>query len=88
MVASKSQNPMDEFICHGIKTVGSYDYFLMVDATGKCYIERVAADDSTYRYNKMSELPISTSFANIATAIDAYWAAPETHVYKYLFQCK
>jgi len=91
---SKKQNPIDEYIVHGVKTViidslTTYDYYLLIDATGNCYISRVADDDSSYKFVKMPSLAETASYSEIAEAIDAFWVSPEdeSKVYKYLFEC-
>ena len=85
-ITSNESNPLDEFTPHGIKTIGGYDYVLMVDEGGQAVIMRVSADKSEIRYCLMSK--VSGSFATIAAAIDAFWVAPDvSKVYTYLFQC-
>lgn len=86
MSESKKQNPLDEFDIAGIKTVSSYDYFLLIDATGNCYIARVASDDSSYKFCKMPT-PVASTYSEIATAIDNFWGASiQNYTYVYLFQ--
>lgn len=86
MSPSKIQNPIDEFTAHGVKTVGDYQYVLLVDGEGACYIERVATDESSIKFCKMPHVD-HTTFAEIATQIDAFWVSPESHSYVYIFQC-
>jgi hypothetical protein len=83
---SKRQNPIDEFEIHGVKTVGDYDYFLLIDADGECYIQKAASDDSLYTFAKMP-VPAGTHLSGMAALINAFWASPESHTYKYLFEC-
>jgi len=80
------QNQIDDYLTHGIKVIGSYEYYLLVGPLGGCYIEQVKDDDSTILFVKMPDTAGET-FEDVADAITAFWAAPETHVYKFLFQC-
>ena len=84
---SKIQNPIEDYEFAGIKTVGLYDYYLMVDGDGNAVIVRNATDDSETKFNKMHNTPDAT-LSEKATAIDAYWVAPAdaSKVYKYIFQ--
>ena len=83
---STKQNILDEYEFHGIKTVGDYDYYLLVDSTGNCVIARNKIDDSSLRYVTMPT-PVATAYSDIATAIDEFWAASiENYNYGYLFQ--
>lgn len=81
-----ADNPLNEFIVHGVKTVGSYDYILMVDEEGQTVIMRVAADQSTIKYCVMPKA--TGTFSEMGTVIDAFWVSPDdvAKVYKYLFQ--
>ena len=83
---SKKQNPIDSFDIAGIKSSGGYDYFLLIDATGRCFINQVKDDDSTMLFAKMTEPTSLSTFDERATAIDAFWSDPTVHTYKYLFQ--
>jgi hypothetical protein len=86
---SKTQSPIDECVVHGVKTVGDYDYYLLVDSDGSAYIERVKSDDSTILFCKMALNSADDTLAEKATTIDNFWSTPSdaSHVYKYLFQC-
>jgi len=85
-MGSKIQFQLDEYGISGIKNIGLYDYYLLIDGLGSCYIERVAEDDSTMLFAKMPEVNVN-HLADVAAAIDAFWEHPETHSYKYAFQC-
>jgi len=84
---SRKQSPIDEFIIHGIKSNGGYDYYLLIDASGRCYIEQVKDDDSTMLFAKMTEPTSADTFAERAVLITNFWAAYTGHTYQYLFQC-
>jgi hypothetical protein len=86
MASSKIQNPIDEFVACGMQTIGLYSYILLVDGTGQCYIERIATDNSSFKFAKMPE-PVTSGFDAAEVAIDAFWVDPTAHVYKYLFRC-
>jgi hypothetical protein len=84
---SKIQNPIEDYEFAGIKTVGSYDYYLMVDGDGNAVIVRNATDDSETKFNKM-KIALDATFSERETAIDAYWTSPAdaSKIYKYIFQ--
>jgi len=88
MVQSSYKNPLDNFVAHGVKTVSSYQYILLVDEKGQAVIERVASDSSTIMFCKMARPPAEVdTFTEQADAIDDFWTSPETKTYQYLFQC-
>lgn len=84
MLESKYTDPLEAFVVHGIKTVTSYDYVLLVDKSGKAVIKRIASDSSDIKFTAMHSSSIV--FDNIATDIDSFWVSPESHTYKYIFQ--
>jgi hypothetical protein len=78
---------LENFTCHGVKTIDSVTYCLLVDLKGNCYIQQVGISAATILFAKMPT-PVATSFSDIAAAIDAYWAADiDEYTYTYLFQC-
>ena len=85
MIQPKEISPLDGYEVYGIKSVGLYDYYLLVATKGECVICQAAQDDSSYLYAKM---PVtgSSSFSDIADAITDFWVSPELHSYQYLFQ--
>ena len=86
MITPKEVSPLDGYEIHGVKSVGSYDYYLLVADKGECVICQAAQDDSTYLFAKLAEDPAATH-TEIAAAITAFWVSPASHVYQYLFQC-
>lgn len=85
MIKSDVSNPLDGFMCHGIKTVSSYDYYLMIDNDGHTVIMRATSDNSEFRFCELKKEISTESFTTIASEIDAFWVAPETHNYTYMF---
>ena len=86
---SKEQSPIDDFVIHGIKTVGDYDYYLLVDNDGGCFIQRIDSDDESTRFCKMATPAEGTSLSAKAVLIDTFWTSPasEDKNYTYIFQC-
>lgn len=80
---SSRQSPIDEYDLHGVKTVGDYEYWLLIDVDGNCVISQIKSDDSTFLFTKMPDA--SGGFSARASAIDEFWTNPENHTYKYLF---
>jgi hypothetical protein len=82
---ARRQNPLEDFVTHGFKTVGDYEYQLLVDALGTCYIQRLKSDDTDYKFCKLPH--VDGTFAQIASAIDAFWVDPSSadKVYSYIF---
>jgi hypothetical protein len=88
MITSKYSNPLDAFICHGIKEISTFTYVLLVNTEGKCVIERISDDESSVMFAKMTDPVEGTSFLTRAAAIDAFWTDPVAgKSYSYLFQC-
>ena len=85
MIVADNECPLDGFMCHGIKTIGAYHYYLFIDNNGHCVIMRGALDDSEFLFCELKKDILAQHFADIATEIDAFWATPDTHTYKYMF---
>ena len=84
MLKSEYANPLDCFIPHGIKLIGSYKYVLLIDQKGQTIIERIASDSSTIMFTEMTT-PVTPQ--TVADVITAFWAADvTTYAYVYLFQ--
>lgn len=88
MIKSKYLDALSNFVAHGIKTVGDYDYVLLVDQTGQTIIQRIYTDSTEILYCKMPDTTFTT-FAAVKTQIDAFWVNPAStdKVYGYIFQC-
>lgn len=76
MLTSRYKNPIPNFQAHGVKTVGLYQYILLIDLQGSVLIERVKTDNSEILFVKMPE----------GTDIATYWASADTYTYKYMNQ--
>ena len=72
-------------MCHGIKTVASYDYYLMIDNDGHCVIMRGLSDNSEFTFCALKKDISIENFTTIAAEIDAFWVSPESHNYTYMF---
>lgn len=76
MLKTKYNNPLEGFVVHGVKEIGSYTYVLLVDMTGQTIIKRVATDNSTIMFALKEE----------GVTIPVFWAGATSHEYKYLYQ--
>ena len=88
MLKSKYASPLDNFVCHGVKSnLGDFNtYVLLVDETGQTLIEQVSADQSTILFCAMPT-PASSQQNVIAAAINAFWAGNiNEYSYGFLFQ--
>jgi len=85
MIKSDMTNPLDGFVCHGIKTVSSYNYYLFIDNNGHAVIMRAAIDNSEFRFCELAKEISDENFTDVATQIDSFWLNPDTHTYKYMF---
>jgi len=86
MIISKYNCPLDNFSIHGVKTISSYDYVLLVDKQGQTLIKRVSSDGTDIKFTKMT-ITNDTTFSDIATTIDNFWSATiANYTYVYLFQ--
>lgn len=75
IITSKYKDPLENFVCHGMKTSGSYNYVLLIDETGQTLIERIKTDNTEILFTRKAD----------ATDITAYWAADFTaYSYTYL----
>jgi hypothetical protein len=79
------QSPVDDYLVSGSKVVGSYTYYLLVDASGACYIMREAEESATIKFAKLA-LNEAHTLDQRASAIDAFWTAAASQTYKYIFQ--
>jgi hypothetical protein len=76
MIESKYTDPLENFICHGTKTIGNYLYVLLIDETGQTLIQQVANDQSTILFVRKPN----------ASNIESYWNADiTTYSYTYLY---
>lgn len=84
MLKTKYANPLEGFVCHGVIT-DSFTYVLLVDMTGQALIRRITSDQTQMLYSIMPN-PNTDNKAQIAEAIQVFWANYSAGPFQYLFQ--
>lgn len=75
MIQSKYNNPLPNFVNHGIKEIGEYTYVLLIDMVGQTLIKR---------FNDPTD--IKFALKPDGTSIATFWADPIAHDYDYLYK--
>ena len=75
MINSGYVNPIKNFQSSGIKTVGSYEYVLLIDLAGQVLILRRKDDDTEIKFTKKT-----------TGTIEAFWADPTAHSYVWIHE--
>lgn len=73
-LVNKYTNILLGYVFHGLKTVGDYQYVLLINMEGEVIIMQIKTDQSVAKYKAKPT----------ATTIDNFWSAPDTHTYDYI----
>lgn len=75
MIEPKTIDVTKGFITSGVKEIGNYIYILMIDLSGQTIIKRVKSDNTEIKFVERTE-----------GTIDAFWADPTVHIYKWIHE--